>query len=66
VTSAKDYFMGGVDDMAVWTRLVWDSSLAMAANGTEDCYVPHNPMEIQCGIKAEGRPQRSVSFGVNG
>ena len=41
--------MGGVDDMAAWTRLVWDSSIAMAFNGTETCDVPHNPMAVQCG-----------------
>lgn len=40
--------MGGVDDMSVWTRLVWDLSLTLAANGTEDCYIPKNPMNIDC------------------
>ncbi len=43
--------MGGVDDMAAWTRLVWDMSLSMALNGTEHCYVPHNPMDISCDQK---------------
>jgi len=46
--------MGGVDDMSVWTRLVWDLSLSLAANGTEDCYIPKNPMNIDCSRKHSG------------
>ena len=43
--------MGGIDDMAAWTRLVWDLSLEMASNGTDNCYIPENPMEITCDIQ---------------
>ena len=43
--------MGGVDDMAAWTRLVWDMSLSMAFNGTDHCHVPHNPMDVSCDLK---------------
>ena len=34
--------------MAAWTRLVWDQTLWMAANGPENCHVEHNPLNIHC------------------
>ena len=49
--------MGGIDDMAAWTRLVWDSSLAMALNGTESCHIPKNPMDVQCGLDRTSEPR---------
>ena len=51
--------MGGVDDMAAWTRLVWDMSLAMAENGTEHCHIPKNPMDIHCDLKQSSRVDSS-------
>ena len=42
------YFEGGMEDMAAWTRLVWDQTLWMAANGPENCHVEHNPLNIHC------------------
>jgi hypothetical protein len=57
--------MGGVDDMAAWTRIVWDMSLAMAVNGTEHCHIPMNPMDIHCDLKQTTKidsAQRWVDF----
>jgi glycosylphosphatidylinositol phospholipase D len=45
----EDYFLGGVDDMASWTRLVWDTAAFMLVNGTDNCNITDNPMTIQCG-----------------
>ena len=34
--------------MAAWTRLVWDQTLWMAANGPENCHIEQNPLNIHC------------------
>ena len=42
------YFEGGMEDMAAWTRLAWDTTLWMAANGPENCHIEHNPLNMHC------------------
>ncbi|XP_071955087.1 phosphatidylinositol-glycan-specific phospholipase D-like [Antedon mediterranea] len=44
----QDYFLGGVDDMAVWTTNLWRTSLWMLQTGTEDCQIPHSTLFISC------------------
>ncbi|XP_033118373.1 phosphatidylinositol-glycan-specific phospholipase D-like [Anneissia japonica] len=44
----QDYFLGGVDDMAVWTTNIWRASLFMLQNGTESCQIPHSTLFINC------------------
>ena len=34
--------------MAAWTQMVWDTSLEMATQGTENCHIEKNPLEIYC------------------
>ncbi len=47
--------MGGINDMAAWTRLAWDNNMAMAVNGTDSCVFDDNPLEIVCGDNAGGK-----------
>ena len=42
------YFEGGMEDMAAWTRLAWDTTLWMAVNGPENCHVEKNPLNLHC------------------
>lgn len=44
----QDYFLGGIDDMASWTKLAWDESVSMAVNGTDNCHIVSNPLHIHC------------------
>ena len=30
----QDYYLGGINDMAAWTQISWDTSLEMATQGT--------------------------------
>ena len=53
----QDYYLGGINDMAYWTQLVWDQSLIMATEGTENCKIVKNPMEISCN---QSLPSRSL------
>jgi glycosylphosphatidylinositol phospholipase D len=42
----EDYFLGGMNDMAAWTQIVWDKYLVMMQNGT--CDSPDSPISITC------------------
>ncbi|XP_019619337.1 PREDICTED: phosphatidylinositol-glycan-specific phospholipase D-like [Branchiostoma belcheri] len=44
----QSYFLGGVDDMAVWTANIWHHAIHMLDNGMSACSVPHNPLYIRC------------------
>ena len=44
----QDYYLGGINDMAAWTQISWDTSLEMATQGTEHCHIVKNPLEIYC------------------
>ena len=35
VDELTDYFLGGLDDMAVWTQKVWQETILMLEKGTE-------------------------------
>ena len=35
VDELTDYFLGGLDDMAVWTQNVWQETILMLEKGTE-------------------------------
>ncbi|KAL8584655.1 hypothetical protein ACOMHN_002384 [Nucella lapillus] len=48
VDQLTDYFLGGLDDMAVWTQNVWRKSILMLNNGTQACQLDHNPLFIHC------------------
>ncbi|XP_078541840.1 phosphatidylinositol-glycan-specific phospholipase D [Lissotriton helveticus] len=43
-----DYFLGGLDDMAFWTTQIYQLTSHMLENGTSGCYIPENPVFIQC------------------
>ncbi|XP_053791307.1 phosphatidylinositol-glycan-specific phospholipase D isoform X2 [Vidua chalybeata] len=48
VEKFHEYFLGGVDDMAFWTNNIFELTSHMLENGTSDCYLPENPLFINC------------------
>ncbi|XP_033739057.1 phosphatidylinositol-glycan-specific phospholipase D-like [Pecten maximus] len=48
VDQYRDYFLGGVNDMAGWSARLWNRTIHMLENGTSSCMVPHNPLYINC------------------
>ncbi|XP_041456952.1 phosphatidylinositol-glycan-specific phospholipase D-like [Lytechinus variegatus] len=52
VEEFESYFLGGVDDMAVWSQRLWHDTIDMLEHGTDVCEVPHNPIYINCSHNA--------------
>ncbi|XP_075069248.1 phosphatidylinositol-glycan-specific phospholipase D isoform X2 [Mixophyes fleayi] len=50
----NEYFLGGVDDMAFWSTNIFHLTSFMLENGTSDCYMPENPIFIQCNAQTRG------------
>uniref|UniRef100_A0A8C5JLQ7 Phosphatidylinositol-glycan-specific phospholipase D n=1 Tax=Junco hyemalis TaxID=40217 RepID=A0A8C5JLQ7_JUNHY len=48
VDKFHEYFLGGVDDMAFWTNNIFELTSHMLENGSSDCYLPENPLFINC------------------
>ncbi|KAM3679105.1 phosphatidylinositol-glycan-specific phospholipase D isoform 3-T3 [Ammospiza maritima maritima] len=48
VDKFHEYFLGGVDDMALWTNNIFELTSHMLENGSSDCYLPENPLFINC------------------
>ncbi|KAM9303178.1 phosphatidylinositol-glycan-specific phospholipase D [Morus bassanus] len=48
VEKFHEYFLGGVDDMAFWTNNIFDMTSHMLENGTSGCFLPENPLFINC------------------
>lgn len=48
---ARDYYLGGLDDMSAWTSMVWSQAATALLGGTQDCDIPHNTLGLNC----EGR-----------
>ncbi|XP_021363749.1 phosphatidylinositol-glycan-specific phospholipase D-like isoform X2 [Mizuhopecten yessoensis] len=48
VDQYRDYFLGGVNDMAGWSARLWNRTITMLENGTSSCLMPHNPLYINC------------------
>ena len=48
----RDYFLGGLDDMATWTSIVWRQAATALLNGTENCDIPHNTLGLSCGMES--------------
>ncbi|XP_058686824.1 phosphatidylinositol-glycan-specific phospholipase D isoform X1 [Poecile atricapillus] len=48
VEKFNEYFLGGVDDMAFWSNNIFELTSHMLENGTSDCYLPENPLFINC------------------
>ncbi|XP_040288817.1 phosphatidylinositol-glycan-specific phospholipase D [Bufo bufo] len=46
-----EYFLGGVDDMAAWSTNIFHVMSFLLDNGTSDCYLPENPVFIQCNVQ---------------
>uniref|UniRef100_L7N2J7 Sodium/potassium-transporting ATPase subunit beta-1-interacting protein 3 n=1 Tax=Xenopus tropicalis TaxID=8364 RepID=L7N2J7_XENTR len=44
----QEYFLGGIDDMAYWSTNIFQLTSFMLDNGTSECYLPENPIFIQC------------------
>jgi len=45
----RDYYLGGLDDMAMWTAIIWREAVTALFNGTETCSIPVNTMGFHCG-----------------
>uniref|UniRef100_A0A8D0GVE1 Phosphatidylinositol-glycan-specific phospholipase D n=1 Tax=Sphenodon punctatus TaxID=8508 RepID=A0A8D0GVE1_SPHPU len=43
-----EYFLGGVDDMAFWSNKIFQLTSHMLETGTSGCFIPENPLFIQC------------------
>ncbi|XP_019143404.2 phosphatidylinositol-glycan-specific phospholipase D isoform X3 [Corvus cornix cornix] len=48
VEKFHEYFLGGVDDMAFWTNNIFELTSHMLENGASSCYLPENPLFINC------------------
>ncbi|XP_013040266.3 phosphatidylinositol-glycan-specific phospholipase D isoform X1 [Anser cygnoides] len=48
VEKFHEYFLGGVDDMAFWTNNIFELTSQMLENGTSGCFLPENPLFINC------------------
>ncbi|XP_069709193.1 phosphatidylinositol-glycan-specific phospholipase D isoform X2 [Phaenicophaeus curvirostris] len=48
VDKFHEYFLGGVDDMAFWTNNIFELTGHMLENGTSGCFLPENPLFINC------------------
>uniref|UniRef100_A0A8C8RK79 Phosphatidylinositol-glycan-specific phospholipase D n=1 Tax=Pelusios castaneus TaxID=367368 RepID=A0A8C8RK79_9SAUR len=46
-----EYFLGGVDDMAFWSHNIFQLASHMLENGTSGCFIPENPLFIECNGK---------------
>ncbi|XP_023343667.1 phosphatidylinositol-glycan-specific phospholipase D-like isoform X2 [Eurytemora carolleeae] len=44
----RDYFLGGLDDMATWTAIIWEQAAIAIFNGTEGCSIPENTLGFTC------------------
>ncbi|CAH2284498.1 phosphatidylinositol-glycan-specific phospholipase D isoform X1 [Pelobates cultripes] len=59
----QEYFLGGVDDMAFWSINVFQLISFMLDNGTSDCYIPENPIFMQCnGQKRQSNTRGKIRF----
>ncbi|XP_041357023.1 phosphatidylinositol-glycan-specific phospholipase D-like [Gigantopelta aegis] len=54
-----DFFVGGVDDMAAWTQIIWKDFIHMLEHGQKGCNLPHNPLFINCTSGNKIRPRNS-------
>nr|XP_041570161.1 phosphatidylinositol-glycan-specific phospholipase D isoform X4 [Taeniopygia guttata] len=59
VEKFHEYFLGGVDDMAFWTNNIFELTSHMLENGTSDCYLPENPLFINCTKAHKDSPVRN-------
>nr|XP_033790390.1 phosphatidylinositol-glycan-specific phospholipase D isoform X2 [Geotrypetes seraphini] len=61
-----EYFLGGVDDMAFWTTKIFHFTSEMLDNGTSDCFIPENPLFVQCNglIKDSNIPSWTQQVGA--
>lgn len=48
VQQLDDFFLGGLDDMAGWTQIIWQSVAEMLVNNTSSCVIPYNTLCLQC------------------
>ncbi|KAM6373943.1 LOW QUALITY PROTEIN: phosphatidylinositol-glycan-specific phospholipase D [Alca torda] len=48
VEKFHEYFLGGVDDMVFWTNNIFELTSHMLENGTSGCFLPENPLFINC------------------
>ncbi|XP_069586974.1 phosphatidylinositol-glycan-specific phospholipase D isoform X2 [Ranitomeya imitator] len=60
-----EYFLGGVDDMAAWSTNIFHIMSFLLDNGTSGCYMPENPIFIQCNAKKEFNIPRQMRLQNN-
>ena len=40
--------------MSIWTNIVWRQATSALLNGTENCDIPHNTLELSCDENDDG------------
>ncbi|KFO90912.1 Phosphatidylinositol-glycan-specific phospholipase D [Buceros rhinoceros silvestris] len=63
VEKFHEYFLGGVDDMAFWTNNIFELTSRMLENGTSGCFLPENPLFINCTRQHEDSHANNQSKG---
>ncbi|KAF2980535.1 hypothetical protein EK904_006349 [Melospiza melodia maxima] len=65
VDKFHEYFLGGVDDMAFWTNNIFELTSHMLENGSSDCYLPENPLFINCTKEHKDSHMALISADLN-
>uniref|UniRef100_A0A8C4VLJ9 Phosphatidylinositol-glycan-specific phospholipase D n=1 Tax=Gopherus evgoodei TaxID=1825980 RepID=A0A8C4VLJ9_9SAUR len=53
----QEYFLGGLDDMAFWSNNIFQLASHMLENGTSGCFMPENPLFIECNGEHKNKEQ---------
>uniref|UniRef100_A0A8C0H4I9 Phosphatidylinositol-glycan-specific phospholipase D n=1 Tax=Chelonoidis abingdonii TaxID=106734 RepID=A0A8C0H4I9_CHEAB len=53
----QEYFLGGLDDMAFWSNNIFQLASHMLENGTSGCFIPENPLFIECNGEHKNKEQ---------
>ncbi|XP_005096368.1 phosphatidylinositol-glycan-specific phospholipase D [Aplysia californica] len=48
VDNLYNYFLGGIEDMTVWTQRIWKYIAWGLEHGTQQCNLDHNPLFLRC------------------
>lgn len=56
----NDFFLGGIDDMAIWSENIWKHTVTMLDQGTGVCNLPKNPLYITCNSESDKSQNQRV------
>ena len=65
VEELNQFYIGGLDDNAAWTTLLWHDAITMIHNGTNSCQHSKNPVDVHCpeqpkASSSDGQTMKSV------